>query len=119
MGSKVVTTMTHFVTFPTAQALRHAGYPQPAWAWGQVWYTPAGEPRIWICWGANYADIRRPAVLQFACPYGTRIDAEDPAVVRRDWVFAPTASDLLYELRQPFFANQEELAKVWHARCKS
>ena len=38
--------MKHLVSFETAKALKEAGYPQPDFETGQVWYTLDGLPHI-------------------------------------------------------------------------
>jgi hypothetical protein len=84
------------VTAHTAHTLKQSNFPQPDPTFGQVWYTPTGEPRVFCCRTVSH-DVHRTPLWRFVTEWGRQDDVE-PGVVRRDWCYGATAGDVLREL---------------------
>lgn len=85
-------TMQH-VTAQTATALRDAGFPQPEFATGQIWYNQFGEATFI---GRKDCDIHGNTT--FFCTSLRTGRTEEMRTTKEDAIFAPTAPDILREL---------------------
>jgi hypothetical protein len=87
--------MTHHTTHATATALRAAGFPQPALAPTQVWYTPDGHARIIVGWGPYLNQLGTLLGLRAICPLSGLVDWTDEDAVQQEWCYAPTVPEII------------------------
>jgi hypothetical protein len=90
--------MKNIVSFETAQRLKEAGFPQPKPEMGQFWFDKKGNLCIVV---HNKQD------WQFRICFFGYLKGRGGYLVEVDFVFAPTATDILYLLqkntRSPFW----------------
>ena len=90
------------VTFDTAKRLKEAGFPQMEPEFGQVWYDTNEMPCL-IFEGDSMKNVWT------ACPgrdYGQRVHV---GTLKRNYTFAPTATDILRELPESFYLHKHIL----------
>lgn len=104
-------------TFETAKKLQESGFPQPAPAYGQVWYAMNGNPFL-VCNVENgQAGIVGPSGQTWIGRY----------LNDGDMVYAPTATDILKELgsryvlqnvNEDMFICKEGMPRLGQLGCK-
>ena len=80
-------------TYETAKAMRDAGFPQPEFATGQIWYNQYGAATF-----IGRKDCDNHGNTTFFCTSLRTGRTEEMRPTKEDAIFAPTATDILREL---------------------
>lgn len=84
------------VTFETAKKLKEAGFPQPAFERGQIW-----------CNSANYSLLITNVVPGQLMDYHVGSVHFEDRYADDDWIFAPSATDILQQLPSHLSLNYD------------
>lgn len=85
--------MQNHVTPGTARRLRDAGFPQPEFATGQIWYNQFGSATF-----IGRKDCDNHGNTTFFCTSLLTGRTEEMRPIKEDAIFDPTATDILKDL---------------------
>lgn len=97
------------VTFQTATALRDAGFPQPEFATGQIWYNQYGAATF-----IGRKDCDNHGNTTFFCTSLRTGRTEEMRPTKEDAIFAPTAPDILRELGSRYVLGSGKIGLKWY-----
>ena len=84
--------MKHIVSFETAKALKEAGYPQPEFETGQIWYNSFGAKTVI---GRMHVSDESPHQVSFDCFAVDSGRCERLSPIHEGAFYAPSATEIM------------------------